>query len=79
MSDGRAPGQSGEALFLKDVVDVTHPELDAQHRAVRGDYPGGLLAAVLQRVQAKIGQARRFVVAKNAEDTTLFSEFVEHN
>jgi hypothetical protein len=34
---------------------------------------------VLQRVQAKIGQARRFVVAENAEDTTLFSEFVEHN
>jgi hypothetical protein len=79
MADGRAPGQSGKALLLEDVVDVTHPALVAQQRAVRGDYPGRLLAAVLQRVQAEIGQARRLVVAENAEDTTLFSEFVEHN
>src|SRR5215510_5243566 len=39
MADGRAPGQSGEALFLEDVVDVPHPTLDVQQRAVRGDYP----------------------------------------
>src|SRR5215475_896780 len=79
MADSRAPGQSGEALFLEDVVDVPHPALEAQQRAVGGDYTGRLLAAVLQRVQAEIGQARRFLMAENAEDTTLFSEFVEHN
>src|SRR5215510_10425244 len=79
MADGRALGQPGEALFLEDVVDVPHPALEAQQRAVGGDYTGRLLAAVLQRVQAEIGQARRFLMAENAEDTTLFSEFVEHN
>src|SRR5262249_44038637 len=79
VADGGASGQSAKALLLKDVVDVPHPALDAQRRAVRGDYPGRLLAAVLKRVQAEIGQARRFIVAENAEYTTLFSEFVEHN
>src|SRR5499426_2878736 len=79
VADGGAPGQSGKALLLKDVIDMPHPALGAQRRAVSGDYPGRLLAAVLQRVQAEIGQARRFLMAENAEDTTLFSEFIEHN
>src|SRR5215468_4105498 len=35
MTDGRAPEQSGDALFLEDVVDVPHPALDAKKRAVR--------------------------------------------
>src|SRR5262245_56537080 len=72
VADGGAPGQPGKALLLKDVVDVPHPALGAQPRAVRGNYPGRLLAAVLQRVQAEIGQPRRFLVAENAEYTTLF-------
>src|SRR5262245_5518145 len=79
VADGGLSGQSGKALLLKDVVDMPHSSLCAQHRTVRGDYSGGLLASVLQRVKTEIGQARRFVVAENAEDTTLFSEFVEHN
>src|SRR5262245_53411457 len=79
VADGGASGQSGKCLLLKDVVDMPHSALSAQHRPVRGDYSGGLLAAVLKRVKAEIGQARRFIVAENAEDTTLFSEFIEHN
>src|SRR5262249_14800565 len=78
VADGRASGQPGEALFLKDVVDMPHSALDAKHRTVRADYSGGLLAAVLQSVQPEVSQPRRLLMAENAEDTTLFSEFIEH-
>jgi len=34
---------------------------------------------MLQGVKAQIGQPRGLFVAVNAEDTALFSEFIEHN
>lgn len=34
---------------------------------------------MLQGVQPEVSQARRFLVTENAEDTALFSEFIEHN
>ena len=37
-----------------------------------------LLSPMLQRIQAQIGQIRRFRVAVNGENAALFVEFVEH-
>src|SRR5262249_16087642 len=78
VADGRAPGQLRQELLLEDVVDMSRSGFGGQPRAIGCDYSGGLLAAVLQRIKTEVGQARRFLVAKNAEDTAFFSKFVEH-
>ena len=44
--------------------------------AVRNDNAARLLPAMLQRIEAKVGHARRFRVAVDAEDAALFVEFI---
>ena len=44
--------------------------------AVVGDDAGGLLAAMLQGVQAERGQGRRVLVAEHAEDAAFLAERV---
>ncbi len=46
--------------------------------AVGGGDAGALLAAMLQRVEAEVGEVGRLRVAEDAEDTALVLEFVEH-
>jgi hypothetical protein len=57
---------------------MPHATLQVKRRTVGADYSCGLLAAMLQRIETEVGQARRLLMAENAEDTTLFSEFIEH-
>src|SRR5262245_18114633 len=78
VANGGFSGQLRQALFLKDVIDMCHSAFGAKLTTVGGNYPGRFLATMLQRVKPQIGQARRFLVTKNAEDATLFSKFVEH-
>ena len=47
-------------------------------RAVGGGDARALLPAVLQRVEAEVGQVRRLGVAEDAEDAALVAELVEH-
>ncbi len=44
--------------------------------AVSGHDAGGFLSAMLQRIEAKISQIRRFFVAIDAEDGALVVELV---
>ena len=46
--------------------------------AVGGGDAGALLPAVLQRVEAEVGEVRRLGVAEDAEDAALVLELVEH-
>jgi hypothetical protein len=69
VADGRAPGQAGQGLLVEDVGDQAHADVAAQ-ALVAGDQPGGLLAAVLQGVQAQVGQVGGLVVTMDAEDAT---------
>ena len=45
-------------------------------RVVGGDDAGRLLAAVLERVQAEVGEVGRLVVPEDAEDAALVVELV---
>jgi hypothetical protein len=47
-----------------------------QFAAIAGDDPSRLLPAMLQRVQAEVGQLRRLFMAEYAEDTTFVMKTV---
>ena len=68
MADGRVPGQVLQAVGGEDVVDVPHLADDAQLVAVGRDDAGRLLAAVLERVQAEVGEVRRLRVSVDSND-----------
>jgi len=44
--------------------------------AIAGDDAGGLLAAMLEGVEAEIGEIGSFGMAENAKDTTLVVEMI---
>ena len=62
------PGRSVEPVGGEDVVDVAHLPHAAQLVAVGGDDAGRLLPAVLEGVQAEVGEVRRFRVSEDADD-----------
>ena len=50
--------------------------MQVQIAAIARDDSGGFLPAMLQRVQAEIGELRRFFVSEDAEHTTFVMETV---
>ena len=79
VADGQVAGQTVPALRgREDVRHMAHRLVRVDLAAVaRGD-ARAFLAAMLQRVEAQIGQVRGFRMPVNGEDTALFVELVEH-
>ena len=79
---GRSAGRPGSARELglgEDVVHEAHrPVGDRAARRRTAAMPGALLAAVLQRVEAEVGEVRGLGVAEDAEDAAFVVELVEH-
>src|ERR1051326_730122 len=63
--------------LVEGFVDVTHGALESQLVTIRSDDAARLLAAMLKRVQAKIGQSCRFGMSVNSEDATLFTQLAD--
>ena len=79
MADGRIAGQAVDDIALgKGVADQAEPALGVKALAVEGDDAAGLLAAMLERVQAERGDGGRVRVAENAEDAAFLAEPVGH-
>ena len=72
--DGR--GSSSSVSSLKASATWPIAADDAHALAVGGDDAGALLSAVLQRVEAEVGEVGRFGMAEDAEDAALVFEFV---
>ncbi len=66
--DGRDARQVLEPVGGEDVVDVPHLPHRPQLVAVGRDDPSRLLPAVLEGVQAEVGEVRRFRVSIDADD-----------
>ena len=67
--------EPADHLGLVEVVaDQAQAALGMEMRAVVGDDAGGLLAAMLQGVQAERGQRRGVLVAEHAEDAALLAK-----
>ena len=56
MADGGAALQPREHVGVEDVGDQPHVAVDVERLAVGGDDAGGLLPAVLEGVEAQVGE-----------------------
>ena len=62
--------------LVEIVADEPEPALGVEVVAVVGDDAGGLLAAVLEGVQAERGQRRGVLVAEDAEDPAFLAQAI---
>src|SRR5260370_25308350 len=76
VADRQIAGKIGQDRWRKYFLDFTHRPAEVQFAAIAGDDSSRFLAAMLQRVQAKVGQLRRLVMADYAEHTTFFVKTV---
>ena len=75
MADGGGAGQAVDHLAAGEVVaDEAHAALGVEALAVEGDDAGGLLAAVLQRVQAERGDGGGVGMAEDAEHAAFLAQ-----
>ena len=63
----------------KNIGDVALSLLNVKLLAVVGDDTGGFLSAMLQRVEAKVGKVRSFLVPVDAEDGAFVVKFIGSN
>src|SRR5689334_10469321 len=68
VADGQRAGKSCENGRLKNFFDFAHGAVELEFGAVARNDAGGFLAAVLQGVEAEIGEIRGFGMAEDAED-----------
>ena len=75
VADRGGAGQAVDHLAAGEVVaDQAHAALGVEALAVEGDDAGGLLAAVLERVQAERGDGGGVRMAEDAEHAALFAQ-----
>ncbi len=67
------PGRRARRSGVEDVGDEAEALLDEEAVIVRGDDAGRLLSAVLQRVQAELGELSGVVRPADAEDRALLT------
>src|SRR6266850_3800882 len=76
VTDGEIAGQVGQHRRGKDFFHFAHRPVQMQLRAIAGDDSSRFLAAMLQCVQAKIGQLRGLFMSEHAEYTTFVVKMV---
>ena len=75
MADGRHAGQAVDHLVAgESVADEPHSPLGMEALAVEGDDAGGLLAAMLERMQAKRSDRGGVRMTEHAEDAALLAQ-----
>ena len=73
-----APGSSASTALVKISATCPMDLWRVDLLAVAGADAGALLAAMLQRVEAQIGQLGGFGMAVDGDNAALFVEFIEH-
>ena len=74
MADGHVASKAGQGAVVEDLGDQAEVLVDEDVGTVRGRDAGRLLAAVLQGVQAEVGQAGDFLTWRpHAEDAALLA------
>jgi hypothetical protein len=68
VADRDRAGKLFDHVARKDVGDVAHSAAPDQRGALRGDDPGRFLPAVLEGIEAEVGQLGGFGVPEDADD-----------
>jgi hypothetical protein len=74
VADGRPAGQPREPRLVEDVGDVAHLTLDADLAVLERRDAGRLLPAVLQGIEAEVGDVGGVLRVADAEDAALVFE-----
>jgi hypothetical protein len=74
VTDRALAGQLRERLGGERVLHEPERPVRVERAVMRGDDAGGFLSAVLERVQAEVGEVRCFLAAEDAEDSALVLE-----
>src|SRR5882757_9953852 len=76
VADSEISGQVGQHRRGKDFFHFAHRAMQMQLAAIAGDDSSRFLAAMLQRIQAKIGQLRGLFMSEHAEYPTFVVKMV---
>src|SRR5713226_7573947 len=76
MANRAQAGQTIETHLIENFRDIAHRSFGLQASAVGRDHAARFLTAMLQCIQAEIGQAGGFRVPVDAEHAALFTEFI---
>src|SRR6266850_1179963 len=76
VTDGEIAGQVGQHRRGKDFFHFAHRPMQVQFGSIAGNDSSRFLAAMLQCVQAKIGQLRGLFMSEHAEYTTFVVKMV---
>src|SRR5207244_12099144 len=74
VADGAMPGQPAQALGMENVGHPPHRLLGVERVPVGGRDARRLLASVLERVEAEIGDVGRLWMVPDAEEAALVME-----
>src|SRR4029078_12683210 len=64
VADGEVPGEGGEGLVVEDVRNEAHVLHDGDRLSVAHRHARGLLATMLDRVEAEVGEVRHGLVRR---------------
>jgi hypothetical protein len=78
VTNGACAFQALDDIFFEDVGNQPHLAMGDESFAVGRHDAAGLLAAVLQGIEAQINHIRRFGMTINTHDGAFFVEFIEH-
>jgi len=76
VTDGENAAQRGEYLLGEDIGDQSHGAVTAEALAIGTDDAGGLLAAMLQSVQAEVGELLCLRMGMDGDYAAFFTKFV---
>ena len=76
MANGKSATQRRQNLLREDVRNRAHGFMGARGKAIRRDDAGGLLSAMLQRVQSEVGELFGFWVREDRYHSAFIVKFV---
>ena len=76
VADGNISGQAAQNFRREQVGDTAHAAVVVNLAAVAGGDAGAFLAAVLERVQAEVGDVGGLGMAVDGEDSAFFVQLV---
>ena len=79
VTDRDVAGQRVQRALVERIGHVAHRARYPDQGAVGGRDAGALLTAMLQRVEAEVGEVRRLGMAEDPEDAALVLELVQHD
>ena len=78
MADGVDAYQVFDYVLFEDVGDEAHLAMRDQPPAIRGNDTGGLLAAVLQRVETEVNHVGGFRMSVDSHHRAFVVELIRH-